>query len=136
MKSCQALECFCTDFNRRFCKDYREPPKVKKILQKIGPKRKQIKELEFFQQEWKKRGGYCFITGEKLVFSPSVCFHVLGKGAFPKYRLNPDNLIFVNAKYHSDWHQLGQQKCLETDPRWQMVIDLYNKLKIEFNNEP
>lgn len=133
-KSCHAIECFCTDFNRMFCKDYREPSKAKKVLQKVSPKRSKIKEAEFFMEQWKKRGGYCFITGEKLVFSPSVCFHVLGKGAFPRYRLKAENLIFVNPKYHNDWHVLGQQKCLEKYARWQLVIDLYNKLKIQYNN--
>lgn len=135
MKSCHAIECFCTDFNRRFCKHFTNPKKPPKFLQKTGAKRRKISELDFFQSEWKKRGGYCFITGEKLIFHPGVCFHVLGKGAFPSYRLNPENLIFVNAKYHNEWHVNGQQKCLEKDPRWQMVIDLYNKLKIQYNSK-
>ena len=135
MKSCQAIECFCTDFNRKFCKEFREPAKAKKQLKKSGfkLKRRSTGELDFFRQEWEKRSRTCFITGEVIEFSPLVCFHILGKGAFPKYRLNPENLIFVKAQYHLDWHTLGQEKCLEKDGRWQKVIDEYNRLKIEYN---
>lgn len=135
MKSCQAPECFCTDFNRGFCKDYREPVKPKKGLKKISLKRRMMNESDFFKSIWKIRGGHCFITGEKLIFHPNVCFHILGKGAFPGYRLKAENLIFVNATYHSDWHVLGQQKCLEKDTRWQQVIDMYNQLKIQYNEQ-
>lgn len=132
MKSCQAPQCFCTDFNRRLCKEYREPKKAPKILQKFSIRKKKLSELEFFKSEWDKRGGRCFLTGEKIPFHPASCFHVLGKGAFPKYRLKPENLIFMKIELHNDWHALGQNKCLEKDARWKMIIDLYEKLKIEY----
>lgn len=90
--------------------------------------------MEFFKKEWEKRGGKCFVTGDVITFSPLCCFHILGKGAFPNYRLNPDNLIFVKPQYHVDWHSMGRQRLLEKDSSWQKVFDMYDALKDGYEN--
>lgn len=143
MKKCHAEICHCTDFNRRFCKDFREEKPVKDTSLKaktplrktpLKTKRKATGEMELFKALWEKRKHRCFVTGQKLEFSPSIFFHILGKGAFPGYRLNPSNIIFVNAEYHTDWHTIGREKLLKKDPRWQRVFDLYEMLKIEYSS--
>lgn len=135
---CQASECFCTDFNRTFCKNYRADDKPKKIgLRKTSMKKryKPTGEMDLFKHLWGTRKHTCYITGRELEFSPSICFHILGKGAFPAYRLNPSNIIFVNAEYHTDWHTMSREKLLKKDRRWEYVFKLYEMLKIAYYSE-
>jgi hypothetical protein len=135
---CHAEECFCTDFNRTFCKNYKEEAKPKSK----GLKRTQFKkkykatgEMDLFKHLWETRKHRCYVTGRELEFSPSICFHILGKGAFPAYRLNPSNIIFVNAEYHTDWHTLSREKLLQKDSRWAYIFKLYEMLKIAYYSE-
>ena len=117
---CQAEECFCTDFNRTFCKNYREDAKPKSKGLKRTPMKKKYKatgEMDLFKHLWETRKHKCYITGRELEFSPSICFHILGKGAFPAYRLNPSNIIFVNAEYT----QIGTQ-CRERNYSKKIVV--------------
>lgn len=125
---CQATECFCTDFNRRFCKNYRndKKPKKKSTLQ---TKRKPTGEMDLFKKLWEERPHVCFVSGDTIRFSPSVFFHILGKGAFEKYRLNPNNIIFVKPEYHDDWHNMTRAELLQKDCDWQKVFDMYDELK-------
>jgi len=138
MIKCQAIECFCTDFNRKFCKHYREDDKPKVSKLKRSPmKRKRVAtgEMALFKELWEKRNHKCFVTGQPLEFSHMICFHILGKGAFPAYRLNPSNIIFVNAQYHMDWHSMSRDKLLEKDSRWAYVFKLYDLLKKSYLSE-
>ena len=62
-----------------------------------------------------------------------MCFHVLGKGAFPKFRLDDRNLIFTTAQEHEDWHGNNtREDLLKKDAGWQKVFDLYDQLKLEY----
>ena len=131
MKTCTNISCNCTDFNKKFCKWYSVPKKEK--AKPLGSKRKPTGEAAFFQKEWARRGGKCFVTGETIPFSYKSCFHILSKGAYKKFRLEPTNLIFVREDLHDDWHILGQSECLKKDPRWQKVIDLYEHNKKVYN---
>ena len=138
--------CYCTDMNRTLCKDWqpvkekkqsgfgRNHKKVKAI--KVSQRYKPTGEKEFVIREWQKRPHICFITGEMIhELKPINAFHILSKGAFPKYRLNPENLIFVQARFHHDWHILGQSACLAKDERWKHVIEMYEQLKKQYHNE-
>lgn len=143
MIRCQAEECFCTDFNKSFCKHYREDKKEKKTLLQRTPmkrvefkkKRKSTGEMKLFKELWESRPHRCFVTGVELEFSHHICFHILGKGAFPKYRLNPDNIIFVNAQYHTDWHTMSREKLFQKDNRWVYIFKMYDLLKQAYLSE-
>ena len=135
---CQAEECFCTDFNRTFCKNYREDAKPKSKGLKRTDFKKKYKptgEMDLFKHLWEARKHRCYVTGRELEFSPSICFHILGKGAYPKYRLNPDNIIFVSREYHDDWHSMTKPELLKKDCDWQKVFDLYDNLKERYIRE-
>jgi hypothetical protein len=118
---CKKSKCECTDFNKRFCKSY-TPVK--------GPEK--IGELQWFQGLWIDRPHVCWITGVNLQFNVAVFFHVLPKGAYPKFARLEKNLIFVHPSLHHDWHSLGKSELLKRDSRWQKVFDLYEELKIEY----
>lgn len=132
MKTCILIDCHCTDFNRKFCKHYSFPKKAKAKPLSQRPK-KSTGELAFFEKEWARRGGKCFITGEPIEFHPKSCFHILGKGAYKHFRLEPMNLIFVKQEFHDDWHILGQEECLKRDKRWKPVIEMYENLRKIYN---
>jgi hypothetical protein len=138
MIKCQASECFCTDFNKKFCKHYREEDKPKSSGLRRTPmkrKRRPTGEMELFKELWEKRKHRCFVTGQPLEFSHMICFHILGKGAFPSYRLNPSNIIFVNAQYHMDWHTMSKEELLKKDARWVYVFKMYDLLKQAYLSE-
>jgi hypothetical protein len=141
---CQAEICHCTDFNRKFCKHYRSDDKPKSTglksrtpLKKtpMSRKRKATGEMELFKELWESRKHRCYVTGRELEFSHMICFHILGKGAFPSYRLNPSNIIFVNAEYHMDWHSMSREALMKKDPRWVRVFKLYDSLKHSYLSE-
>jgi hypothetical protein len=130
---CQNTECHCTTFNQKFCKFYR--PDKKKKSSGISKVRKPTGEMEVFQKLWEERPHTCFVSGNQLEFSHYICFHILGKGAYPKYRLNPDNIIFVSREYHDDWHSMTKPELIKKDCDWQKVFDIYDTLKERYIRE-
>lgn len=131
---CQAETCYCTDFNRKFCKNYTAASK-KKGSKGLSKARKPTGEMKLFQQIWDERPHVCFVSGDRLSFSPSVFFHILGKGAYAKYRLERKNILLVSPEYHTDWHTMTRAELLAKNPDWQKVFDLYEELKIQYIKE-
>tara|TARA_R110000744_G_scaffold102377_8_gene196945 strand:+ start:92 stop:370 length:279 start_codon:yes stop_codon:yes gene_type:complete len=60
---------------------------------------------EMFLFIWETRPHVSEISGKPLVY-PSQSFHVwqfahvLGKGAYPRYKLNPDNIMLMTKDEH------------------------------------
>lgn len=130
---CQEETCYCTDFNRKFCKNYTAASKKKKSPAKKA--KKATGEMDLFKQIWDERPHVCFVSGNKLKFSPHIFFHILGKGAFAKYRLERKNILLVCPEYHDDWHRMTRAEMLAKDPDWQKVFDIYEELKIQYIKE-
>ncbi len=100
-------------------------------------KRKATGEWAFFQSQFAVSNKRSFISDIPLIgeLQPIWCFHVLGKGAFVKFRLYDKNLVFTTAEEHIDWHSnMTRAMLLKKDSRWQKIFDLYDKLKIEYEN--
>ena len=75
------------------------------VMRKIWAKRKKRieswgSESSLFLQIYEKRGGKSDLTGTYYHKEDLQSFqfaHILPKGMYPEYRLNPDNIIFVDS---------------------------------------
>jgi len=87
---------------------------------------------EFFKDEWLKRKHECYVCGEPLVFfSPYWMAHVLGKGAFPAFKLFSGNLVILCG----DCHDLYDKKTDEakSKPMFAELFELKEKLEILYH---
>lgn len=77
------------------------------------------------------------MTGQWLGHNPDIRMfaHVLPKGAYPAYRLNPDNIVLVLPEVHHYQHAIGNTKALERWPGYQKFLDLYEQLKSNYNRD-
>lgn len=96
-------------------------------------------EGDFFNILAKDRPHVCYITGTPITggIKPINCLHVLPKGQYPAWRLNPRNIVFAQAQCHVDEHS-QPRSVLEgrPDPEgsgWKRYFDLQRKLKEEYN---
>jgi hypothetical protein len=96
-------------------------------------------ELEMFHQIWGERPHKCIFTGENLdqYFGTDFwfsCFaHILPKGKFPLFKLNPENVRLVYPEFHSIVDQGtkdDQLKHLNWD--FQLWDDLVQEMKSEY----
>lgn len=96
-------------------------------------KRKPTGELEFFKKLWNEREHKSFISNEYLGnrFNVNYMFHILPKGSYPKYRLNPENIIFSTTTEHVNWHICRDK--LRGIKEWDKVFELYERLKGRYN---
>ena len=78
---------------------------MKKSIKRIWRKRKARiangdSESSLFLEIWEKRGGKSDLTWTYYNKEDLQSFqfaHILPKGMYPEYRLNPDNIIFVDS---------------------------------------
>ena len=56
--------------------------------------------------------------------------HVLGKGAYPKFRLNKENIVFMSLREHHLWDHARWQ--IRSNPLWKKVFELEEKLKEDY----
>jgi hypothetical protein len=93
-------------------------------------------QLALFEAIWSTRPHVSYISGERLGddLKAIYCFHILGKGAFPKYKLYDKNIILTTAQEHIDWGEKNREELLALSPNWQKVFDLYDSLKEEYFN--
>jgi len=63
--------------------------------------------------------------------------HVLGKGAYPNFRLNKKNIVLLNFNEHKLW-DTARFKIRENPhlmQMWQKMFDLEDELKDEYYND-
>lgn len=107
----------------------------------IKKARKPTGELKFFQELWedeKNRPHVSFLSGQAIKYFNPWCFaHVLAKGpgAYPRYRLEPKNIVYLTPDEHHQQHSIAQSDLIKKDPRWQKFFDLQEELRIKYNNE-
>lgn len=109
MKSCQREECFCTDFNRHLCKDYRES----RSKPKSALKRKPTGEKAVFEQIWKDRPHVCESCAKHLGNEAIATFfsHIIAKGQRKDLMLYTDNIVLECPDCHNVWqHGRVEQK--------------------------
>lgn len=59
--------------------------------------------------------------------------HILPKGKYPKFRLNEENIQYMELSEHHDWE--FRRWTLEDKPEWQHVFELEQMLKIKYKEE-
>ena len=102
------------------------------IIQKA---RKPTGELKLFLKIYAERKGICEVTGEYLQFNPSCFAHILAKGPYPGFRLNPDNIIMVKEDIHRLYDQSDKATLLAKYPEAIVIYDKKNKLRYQYYNE-
>lgn len=92
-------------------------------------------EKELFFRIWEERPHYCFVTGQWLGHEPDIRMfaHVLPKGGYPRYRLNPENIVLVKPEVHHAQHALGHSIALSKWPGYQKFLDLAHELRCQYN---
>jgi hypothetical protein len=146
-KICQVDGCNYPVFSSGYCKyhGYKIKPKSKREA-KFNKKKKTLKvdfgfktQVEMFNHKWNIEPHKCWLTGALLNFKQYSdewfqCFaHVLRKGVFTYWKLNPENIRLL----HPDVHHLVDnfiEEYLEQYPdidfyKW---FDLQDRLRVEY----
>ena len=95
-------------------------------------------EGELFRQIWEEtepEDRVSFVTGfplEDIWDARAFYFsHILGKGAYPEFRLYRKNIVFMSMREHHLWDHAKWQ--VRDNPLWKKVFDLEEELIIEIN---
>ena len=100
-----------------------------------------MREKQIFEQVYERDNGCCQVTDifiSKSLARPINFMHILPKGMnkFYKFKLNPDNILFV----HDDIHIAFDHGCikdivegLEVGHKWHLIIEKYNSLYKEYS---
>lgn len=93
--------------------------------------RKPTGELVLFKEIYEERGPYSQISGEYVEFNVWCFSHILPKGNYSRFRLDKRNIIIKTPQEHHAWHT--ETHKLKLLPEWKWVFELYEQLKIEYN---
>ena len=96
--------------------------------------RKPTGERDVFIQLWAKCGGKSEVSGTQLLPPEHPQFHfqgshILPKGRYPDYRLDPRNIVMVTIEEHQQWHE--HPASCENDPAWRPILQRAKALKAE-----
>lgn len=153
-KTCKHAYCTYPVFSSGFCQShqrFRTDDKYLRSQQKAKEKlfshKKKITrdmsfgfkgEAEMFGSIWEDRRHVCEFTGENLdkFYGTNLwfsCFmHVLPKGQFPLWRLNPENVVLGHPDFHTVLHNGTMADRLKY-PSWN--FNRWNKLVQEMKGE-
>jgi len=118
-----------------YCKRCNETVKAdkkgKKVKYKIKTQRKTSGELLLYWKIWEQRPHVCQVSGEPIRTFDIRCFsHILTKGAYPSYRLDPDNIILITPQMHHEW-EFGSRSA----PYWNWVKEKEQQLKRQYHED-
>jgi 5-methylcytosine-specific restriction endonuclease McrA len=88
------------------------------------------KEKDLFIKIWKERKRECFVCGIPLGIVPRAHFfsHVLSKGAYPSFKLNPENIVLKCIACHEKW----ETASVKDDPNFREFLELKEELKSKY----
>lgn len=92
-------------------------------------RRRSTGERDLFVQLWTRCGGKSEVSGTTLLSPEHHRFHAQGshllpKGAYPDYRLDPRNVVMITIREHEEWHSTSKAQLLK-DPRWEPIVERY-----------
>lgn len=96
----------------------------------INRKRKRTGELDLFRKLYEERGPYSQISGQWVDFHPAIFSHILGKGAYGRFRLYEKNIVIKTIEEHTMWGE--QRHKLKNLPKWAWIFELEKELKEEY----
>lgn len=96
--------------------------------------RKPTGERPLFIALWAKCGGKSEVSGEPLFPPEHHLFHFQGshllpKGRYPDYRLDPRNIVMITCEEHQQWHE--HPASCDNDPAWRPILQRAKALKAE-----
>lgn len=115
------------------------PPKKERKPLKRTPLKKGKKptgEKQVFTSIAESREWKCFVTGEILhALKPTQFAHVISKAEnkYPKYKLNPDNIVLLSDWAHYQW-DFGVRSELKKDKRFDKLFTLEQELLNEYKS--
>jgi hypothetical protein len=88
---------------------------------------------ELFFKIWMERPHYSEVSGAYLGEDARAHYfaHILGKGAYPAFKLREDNIVLLTMEEHRQFDQ-GDVDKLKKDPRWSKVFEKKELLKQEY----
>lgn len=100
-------------------------------------------QLRMFQEIWATRPHVSEVSGKKLL-PPSHSLwhwqfaHILSKGAYPRYKVNPDNIVMITPEEHHlfdfQTHKLIDKATGHVlDKAWQWVFDKAERLRQQYH---
>ena len=115
------------------CNYHNRLRKAKEALKKVVKAkvfRKATGEKEVFEKIWEGREHKCFVCGVNINEPLPINFsHILSKGAYPKFRLNPDNIVIKCAGCHRRY-EFGDI----SHSRWDKIKEMKLSLKFQYYN--
>lgn len=127
--------------------NYHNILRKKKNKKRVSVKRTVLKprratgERQVFQAMWDKDEiKLSYVTGVPLHDQKDgrayYFSHVLPKGKYPKFRLNPDNIVYMTLSEHGLWE--NWQFKIKADPalmsKWAHVFELQEKLLKQYHD--
>lgn len=90
---------------------------------------------DFLMSLWWEREHVSFVTGFHLGEEPFTYFfsHVLPKSTYPRFKKNPDNVVFMTLEEHVRWEH--HKSMIIDDPKWKHVFELEAKLKEQYHSK-
>lgn len=120
------------DAERKAKKGEKSSPVYSSIKQK---KREPTGELKLFLEIYSERKGICEVTGEQIKFNVNNFAHILSKGAYGKYRLNPFNIAHVKPEIHHLYDNRGKEALLSNYPEAEVIYERKERLKQQYYQE-
>lgn len=115
---------FCQGCNTiRLSKD--KPPKPPYSIPKS---KKPTGELLIFTAKWESTPNkVCEVCGVKVEFAPHTFSHILGKGAYPDFRLLLENLFLACFDCHFSWDNKAKSSLI--GEAWDRIKERAQELK-------
>lgn len=111
---------------------------MKRTAMKRKP-RKATGQRELFVSLYEQCGGVSEVSGYPLLPPTHERFHeqgshLLPKGTYPDYMLDPRNVVMVTPLEHRLWHSYGDKEALAREhEEWASVVNRYFTLYLEAN---
>lgn len=107
-----------------FCSQKQWNKRRREKVKKETPRGDFKNQTELFEHIWKTRPHVSEVNGEPLGNEAKAIFfsHILPKGTYPQYKLNPENVILKTEQQHIDWHSKSPLDLQKEDPNWVKVF--------------
>jgi hypothetical protein len=135
-KKCLSSGCNNYVFGKGYCKIHQY---LRDDFKKYTYIREPTGELNLFHEIWKTRTHKSFLSNKEIEYFNVSCFaHILPKGEnkFPKFKLNPKNIILLIPYEHHllDNGTIEQREkyAKENNCNWDKIYKLYEKLSDEY----
>ena len=105
------------------------------LLKRTAIKQKPKKasgEFELFLKIYADQKGICEITHRQIEFDVWCFMHILGKKAYPKFRLKRENIMMVDKRIHDLYDNSSKDKLLDAFPQAEIIYENKDKLKQEY----